>query len=28
RPEGHVKPGTPATVGEEAVAADEFDIKN
>jgi ACS family tartrate transporter-like MFS transporter len=28
RPEGHVKPGTPSTVGEEAVAADEFDIKN
>jgi ACS family tartrate transporter-like MFS transporter len=28
RPEGHVKPGTPATVGEEAVAADEFDIQN
>jgi ACS family tartrate transporter-like MFS transporter len=27
RPEGHVKPGTPAAVGEEAVAADEFDIK-
>jgi ACS family tartrate transporter-like MFS transporter len=25
RPEGHVKPGTPAAVGEEAVAADEFD---
>jgi ACS family tartrate transporter-like MFS transporter len=24
RPEGHVKPGTPAAVGEEAVAADEF----
>lgn len=28
RPEGHVKPGTRATVGEEAVAADDFDIKN
>ncbi len=28
RPEGHVKPGTPATVGEEAVASDDFDIKN
>ncbi|MCC2659723.1 MAG: hypothetical protein K0R37_497 [Arthrobacter sp.] len=28
RPEGHVKPGTPATVGEEAVAADEFDIRS
>ena len=28
RPEGHVKPGTPSTVGEEAVASDEFDIKN
>ncbi|MDQ5862501.1 MAG: MFS transporter [Actinomycetota bacterium] len=25
RPEGHVKPGTPAAVGEEAVAADDFD---
>ena len=25
RPEGHVKPGTHAAVGEEAVAADEFD---
>jgi MFS transporter, ACS family, tartrate transporter len=25
RPEGHVKPGTRAAVGEEAVAADEFD---
>jgi ACS family tartrate transporter-like MFS transporter len=28
RPEGHVKPGTPATVGEEAVASDDFDTKN
>jgi ACS family tartrate transporter-like MFS transporter len=28
RPEGHVKPGTPATVGEEAVSSDDFDIKN
>jgi len=28
RPEGHVKPGTPATVGEEAVPSDDFDIKN
>jgi ACS family tartrate transporter-like MFS transporter len=28
RPEGHVKPGTPAAVGEEAVAADEFDTRN
>jgi ACS family tartrate transporter-like MFS transporter len=28
RPEGHVKPGTPAAVGEEAVAADEFDDTN
>ncbi|MDQ0848350.1 ACS family tartrate transporter-like MFS transporter [Arthrobacter sp. B3I9] len=28
RPEGHVRPGTHATVGEEAVAADEFDIQN
>jgi MFS transporter, ACS family, tartrate transporter len=28
RPEGHVKPGTHAAVGEEAVAADEFDIQN
>ncbi|MET4097368.1 MFS transporter [Arthrobacter sp. UYCu712] len=28
RPEGHVKPGTRATVGEEAVATDDFDIKN
>lgn len=28
RPEGHVKPGTPSTVGEEAVAADDFDIQN
>jgi ACS family tartrate transporter-like MFS transporter len=27
RPEGHVKPGTRAAVGEEAVAADEFDDK-
>jgi ACS family tartrate transporter-like MFS transporter len=27
RPEGHVKPGTHAAVGEEAVAADEFDDK-
>ncbi|MEN3344166.1 MAG: transporter, family, tartrate transporter [Arthrobacter sp.] len=26
RPEGHVRPGTPAAVGEEAVASDEFDI--
>jgi ACS family tartrate transporter-like MFS transporter len=25
RPEGHVKPGTHAAVGEEAVAADDFD---
>jgi MFS transporter, ACS family, tartrate transporter len=28
RPEGHDKPGTHAAVGEEAVAADEFDTRN
>ena len=28
RPEGHARPGTRAAVGEEAVAADEFDTNN
>ncbi|SDL25882.1 MFS transporter, ACS family, tartrate transporter [Arthrobacter sp. ov407] len=28
RPEGHVRPGTPSTVAEEAVASDDFDTKN